>query len=251
MDFSTILILAVVVGSLIGIANVVAANSRKNQLAQMVAELPDFAANHQVIGSDGFAGLAVDEGRKKICLIANSCGVAASQRIVDYRDILSAELFEDGFSVTKTSRSSQLGGALIGGLALGGVGAIIGGLSGKTVATGKVKSIQLRLVVNDTQSPLHDVTFMDVEGNKPGIIYNAEIAQARHWLGLMDVLIKRADEEDCANTPSEQPKVAISRISVADEIKKLAELVASGALTNDEFQTQKEKLLKESPAVTV
>jgi hypothetical protein len=43
-------------------------------------------------------------------------------RIISYRDLLSSEIFEDGTTITKTVRSSQVGGGLIGAIALGGVG---------------------------------------------------------------------------------------------------------------------------------
>lgn len=43
----------------------------------------------------------------------------------------------------------QIGGVVVGGLLLGGVGAIIGGLSGKTETSGKISRIDLRLIVNE------------------------------------------------------------------------------------------------------
>jgi hypothetical protein len=75
-------------------------------------------------------------------------------KIFSYRDILESEVLEDGHSVTKTSRSSQLAGTLVGGLLLGGVGAIIGGLSGKKTTHKKVTRIELKVVVNDTSHPI-------------------------------------------------------------------------------------------------
>lgn len=152
-----VIIAAVVVIAIVGAINT---NNRKKEMESKLKSLPDFDPTQQVMGCDGNSGLAVDEPRKKICLITNS-GTIVSQRIVFYKDIFSVELFEDGTSVTKTVRSSQIGGAVVGGLVLGGVGAIIGGLSGKTETSGKIKRIDLRLIVNDTNAPLHDVAFMN------------------------------------------------------------------------------------------
>ena len=59
------------------------------------------------------------------------------------------------------------------------------------------------------------------------------------------VLIKRADSEDAAiqgELVDETPKL-LSNVSVADELAKLGELKKQGLLTNDEFLSQKAKLL--------
>jgi hypothetical protein len=165
--------------------------------------------------------------------------------MITYRDLLSSEVFEDNVTITKTARGSQLGGALIGGLALGGVGAIIGGLSGNKTSSDKVNRIDLRITVNRTGSPVHDINFMNVEGKKNGIIYKTAMKQTRHWHGLLGVLIKRADTEDIAQEGElvvENPKL-LQKGSVADELTKLAELQKLGLLTEDEFMVQKAKLL--------
>jgi hypothetical protein len=245
MTFSTMLIIAVVVGVLIGIGNLMLISDRKSKIAGGISALENFTPTCQITGCDGMSGLAVDESRHKVCLI-RSVGSTVTNSIVDYKDLLSVELFEDGFSMTKTSRSSQLGGALLGGLALGGVGVLVGGLSGKTTTKGKIKTVQLRLVVNNTQSPLHDVTFMNIEGNKGGFVHNAAIQQARHWHGIIEVLINRADADERMNVSTAQLAIALPTLSVADELKKLAELKDLGVLTSEEFQQHKAKLLGDS-----
>jgi hypothetical protein len=201
-------------------------------------ELTDFSASQKIMGCDGASGFAIDEGRKKIGLITNQLNVV-SIRVVSYRDLISSEIFEDGSTITRTSRNSQLGGALIGGIALGGIGAIIGGLSGNTRTSGKIKRVDLRLIVNDTQKPVHDVTFQNLEGNAGGLIHQAALNQARHWHSLCEVLIKRADIEDKELLA---PQID-ARLSVADELKKLADLLSSGVLSSEEFQKQKTVLL--------
>jgi len=172
------------------------------------------------MGVDGNTGLAIDEMRKKICLIKQNLELKPGQEIhsdalgkkihlikqqnrdnfelevLSYKDILSSEIFEDGNTVTRTSRTSQLGGTLLGGLALGGVGAVIGGLSGKQISSYKVSNVDLRLIVNRTTSPVYDINFMNVEGQKKGLVYKEAMQQARHWHSLVEVLIRRADEVD-------------------------------------------------------
>lgn len=180
-------------------------------------------------------GLVIDEKRKKICLI-DGISKDVEPKIIFYQDLLAVELLEDGETITKTVRSSQIGGVLIGGLALGGIGAVIGGLSGQTETTGKVGKIILRLIVNDMAKPIHEIYFLNLENGigKKSIRYQDAIKKARHWHGLMEIVIKRADMENIVQT---------SQNSVADEIKKLAELRDTGILSEIEFQQQKEKIL--------
>lgn len=235
------LVIAVVVGVIV-VAILLAMNisSKQKAMEEYLGHLEDFSATQKVIGVNGVTGLAVDEQRKKICLIDHMTKQVVS-RIFSYKDLLSSEIFEDGEAVSRTERSSQIGGALIGGLAFGGVGAIIGGLSGKTRTSDKVKIIDLRLTVNDTANPLHDVRFLDLETKKESFLYVGAINQVRHWHGLMEVLIKRADADDKAANMDESLKSSPG--SLADELKKLAELRDSGVLSGDEFEQQKMRLL--------
>ena len=195
MDFWTWVIMILVGAIVVAVIQGINTSNKKKEMDDHLGQIKDFSATQKVMGSDGNTGLAIDERRKKICLI-NHRQRGVTKRVFLYKDLLSSEIFEDGATVTKTVRSSQLGGALIGGLALGGVGAIIGGLSGKTQTSGKVKRVDLRLTVNDTNNPLHDVNFLNLETKKDGILYKHPIQQARHWHGLIEVLIKRADIED-------------------------------------------------------
>ena len=243
-------------GWVIGIAVVVlicaaisdAASKKKllNALDASLRSRTDFTLSQHVVGCDLKTGIALDESRGKLCLMTRS-GAQFTLRMIEMRDIVSAELFQDGDSVTKTMRSSQLGGALIGGLAFGGVGAIVGGLSGQTRTSTKIKQIALRIVANDPSSPLHDITFMNTEQKKDGIVYTAAMKNARHWHGILEILIKRADVEMKASQPAAAAPQAAATValagSVADELEKLASLRNAGILTDDEFNTQKSKLL--------
>ena len=109
--------------------------------------------------------------------------------VISYRDILSSEVFEDGETITKTARSSQLGGTLVGSLVLGGVGTIIGGLSGKKTSSNKVNRIDLRVTVNRTETPLHDINFMNVEVKKNGIIYTSAMSQEKREITELSTMV--------------------------------------------------------------
>lgn len=171
MDFWGWVLLIVVIAGIL-IAQDVAVSNKKRTMERKLRSLPDFSPTQKIMGNNGDTGLAIDEERKKVVLIKNG-PAGVDLKPITYRDVLSSEIFVDGETITKTARGSQLAGALIGGLALGGVGAIIGGLSGKTRSSEKVKRVDLRITVNDTKSPLHDINLMDKMDIKDGIIYKS------------------------------------------------------------------------------
>ena len=137
-------------------------------------------------------GFSIDEKSMKICLL-KLCSTGLKYKVIGFKDLIACEIVEDGVSVTKNSRSSQAGGALIGGMLLGGTGAIIGGLSGKKKTVQELQSISLRLTINDLDDPVFDC-LLNVVPLKDNQTYKKRIEElALHWHAIMEVLIKRAD----------------------------------------------------------
>ncbi|MCV9888772.1 SHOCT domain-containing protein [Metabacillus halosaccharovorans] len=209
--------------------------------------------NYSVVG--------LDENNRKVCFLESNSDmnlkdlnyfgavtddIQYSARTFHYIDILESEVIIDGETVTKTSRSSQVGGAILGGILAGGVGAIIGGLSGKTSSKEKVKTIQLKVIVNDTKKPLEIITFLNEptsidRSNEKFIKANKEVM---HWHSLFKVIIDMADKEDKSknviqnNTDESNPT-----FNTADEIRKLHDLFKEGIITQEEFDLQKKKII--------
>jgi len=179
--------------------------------------LPDFEATQIIMGVDDLVGLAIDEEKKKVCLI----NYASNEfRVIFYKEILGVEVFEDK--------------------------AIIAGDSQKTKHEGTVSRIDVRLTINDTRQPIFDINFLNVETKKDNPAYQQALQTARHCHGLMEVLIKRADMEDkqkAQTTNLATVHQGNQQISFADELKKLSDLKDSGILTPEEFEKQKTKLL--------
>lgn len=231
---------------------------REKVLEDKLFYLTNFTSSQKVMGVDGKSGIAVDEVRKKICLIKLIQKTPWIKKtpwnqewIVDldmitYQDIISSEIYEDSNTITRTSRTSQLGGMLVGGLALGGGGALIGGLTGKKSSSDKINKIDLRIAVNRTSNPFHDIEFMSAPVKKNGLFYNKAIKQARHWHGLLGVIIKQADAENVEKSKEMDNKnlQSTQKGSVSEELLKLADLQKQGLITDGEFQSFKTKLLE-------
>ena len=180
---------------------------RLKALGEAIDIAEAFDTTHKLLGVNGENAVAIDEGRQKIAFFSREpgAGMARSKRF-NYRDILSSEIVEDGSQVTQTSRASQVGGALLGGLIAGPLGALVGGVSGKTTTSGEVSSLQLRIVVNDSETPTHSIELLasflpSAVTKKDGAAYRATIDQAREWHDRISVLIRRADQEDTSSAP--------------------------------------------------
>jgi len=79
------------------------------------SNLEEFNVDQKLIGAGGLSSLAVDESRKKICFIqCEKIGITFKKQY-SFKDLLECEICEDGTTITKTSRGSQIGGALLGG----------------------------------------------------------------------------------------------------------------------------------------
>lgn len=110
-----------------------------------------------------------------------------------YSDIFQVEYKQDDQIITSTSRSSQLGGALVGGALAGGVGAVIGGLGGKQKQSSQVKQIFLTLLIDDLETPSLDIEFAFFHPPRDASQVNDK--EAKDWYNLFRVIIKKVERE--------------------------------------------------------
>ncbi|MGM7720487.1 hypothetical protein [Metabacillus sp. Hm71] len=86
-----------------------------------------------------------------------------SVKVIDYKDIAESHLVENGDTITKTSRTSQISGVLVGGMLAGTGGAIVGALSGKKKSSSAIRDLELKIVVNDLNNPVITYPIKDTE----------------------------------------------------------------------------------------
>jgi hypothetical protein len=195
--------------------------------------------------------LLFDRDSNRICLLQklgfeHEEKFSFSAKYFAHTDILESKIVEDGASVTETSRASQIGGAIVGGMIAGGVGAMIGGLSGKKTTNQTVKSLKLQFIMNSTANPTQEMTFIeDPKGvSKESDYYKGVISNIQDWHNLISVLINKAAKEESEKMPAEPTQVNTeTHVSAADEIRKSYELLKEGIITQEEFESQKKKLI--------
>jgi hypothetical protein len=278
MDFVTLLFLIVGGGLAFGFFLLMVKASRKKAIDKGISGLPNFSATYKFMAEDGKSGIAIDEQNRKACLTTYAYG-NLNHKIIDYRDILEAEILEDGHTVTKTSRTSQAASALIGGVLFGGVGAVVGALTGSSSTKSKIKRVDLKIIVNDTKVPVFMLNFMDLECAQGGLFHKEAMQKAQEWIGRLKVLMRLADDEDHVTerrkteltasatsrleswprhkTPKRMAEVRHQQETIRgpsdagrtlDQVDKLAKLVKlrdEGVLSDDEFQKAKQHWLDE------
>jgi len=192
MDTTGYVIIALVVVAVI--INYIQKNMKKNlddRVESGIDCLRGFSADRKIMY--GNMGIAIDEGRKKICFIDDTTD---RFDVYSYKDILSSEIIEDDTSVSSTSRSSQVGRAILGGALFGGIGAALGAMTGNKVVSDKVRSIDLKIIINDTRKPLFKINYLNVEIPKNSRGYRLIRQNADELHALISVLIRQADQDD-------------------------------------------------------
>lgn len=223
------------------------ARLKEKTFSNLQDQLTGFEVTQEYIGKDYKNKMLLDEKKQKVAFIHLETKVVESY---DYKNILASEIIVDGKTVESSSKSSLLGGAVLGGLVAGGVGAVIGGLSGKKVSEQEVYSLDLKVIVNNPKnpikiikflSPLYDESMRLIARNKNGAIYKIADREINHWHSILSVLINHENEMEKAGN---RDSVVTNTNSVADEIIKLVELKNQGVLSEEEFISQKKKVLK-------
>lgn len=184
--------------------------SRTIALDAALKSLPDFSSALRIIGCNHTTGIAVDEKRKKICLFSAVEGQTIATenpsyrfRIHSFHDIIESEIDEDGQTISKASTSSLITRAVVGGVLAGGVGALIGGVTGKRSERRTVQQIRLRVTVNSTSEPLHTVTFLEGQIDVADPRYKEVMTEITEWQSRMTVVIHRGKEQISDQSPTE------------------------------------------------
>jgi hypothetical protein len=175
-------------------------------------------------------GLNFDE--QKIVL-----GAGKHETAYDFAQVASVEVIENGVTVTSTNRGSQVLGSVVGGLALGGIGAVIGGLSGSSRSRGRLKGITLKIFVDDHANPVYAIPFFRNNSSKGVDSDEPQAREARERADRFHAYVLNAMRQAQKQTgPS--PSTAS-----ASELRMLWEMKLAGALTEEEFAQQKSRLL--------
>lgn len=191
-------------------------------------ELSEFEATKK-IGSI----IEFDDTRQKILVYNGLAGRKKSSKIYNYSDIIDFELLEDGETITK----GGLGSALVGGALFGGVGAVVGGVTGGKKSKGVCSSLKIKITINDILEPAVYLTFLATKIKKSNPIYQSIYASTQECLSTLQLICRK---QEISLTDS---ALTVNNTSNADEILKYKELMDKGIISGDQFEQKKKQLL--------
>lgn len=176
--------------------------------------------------------MEIDEDQKKWLIPDGMFGGKKNPNIYNFNDIADFELLEDGESIAK----GGLGRAVAGGILFGGVGAIVGGVTGGKKSKSICTSLKIKITLNNISKPVVYIDFIKASTKKDSIIYKSMFKSAQECLSVLQLISNNGQEVPQENN-------ATSAISEADEILKFKNLLDNGIITQDEFDAKKKQLL--------
>ncbi|HBI6908133.1 TPA: SHOCT domain-containing protein, partial [Clostridium perfringens] len=99
----------------------------------------------------------------------------------------------------------------------------------KKTITSKIKSIKIKIVTKNNK--IYFINLLNIEVKNTSMIYKVSYENAQKILSKLDMINTFYSDESPTN------------LSVADELSKLNSLLKEGILTQEEFESQKNKLL--------
>lgn len=168
---------------------------------------------------------------------------SASIQVLRYSDIVSISYEENGSNVYNKS----LGGAVVGGLLFGGVGAIVGGNTAKATQNKEVNSMSIKILLKNTSNPtiilnIYSGATLKTKESTARMHYEGLMKEVAGIKDIFSIIIDITDKNNAQAKMNPTPLMS-STGSIADELAKLAKLKDAGILSEEEFNAQKAKLL--------
>lgn len=176
------------------------------------------------------AKFEIDEVNKKWC-VKQGMFKYTVVGIYDYSDILEYDLEEDGTNIS----GGGLGRAAVGGLVFGGVGAIVGGVTGGKKQKTIVKNLQVKIVTRNASKPIVRIPLLITKTKSGSLDYRFAYDEATKIMATLAQIVDQMESEN-----SSLPE---SNNSAADEIRKFKNLMDEGVISEEEFNAKKKELL--------
>lgn len=175
----------------------------------------------------------IDENNKLFMISDSFIGISLTT-VFSFDDILDFEFLENGESIVK----GGLGRALVGGALLGGVGAVVGGVTGGKKSNGICNDMKIRIALKNFYNENTYVVLIKSETKIKSFVYKGAFKEAQEILTVLNNAVENSvnvEKEVCFNDVQIDPY---------DELKKCKELLDMGIITDQEFECKKKQLLK-------
>lgn len=168
-----------------------------------------------------FSLLEIDEKLRKFRMPKNK------YKIYSLDSIRSYDVIQDGSTVS----SGGLGRAAVGAFVFGGVGSIVGAITGKKKHKNVINSLKIKLNTSDLDNPVHYIELINTPTKFDSIKVKKAIEEADKIIATLDILLSSEKEHTSANDSIEQ-------------IRQYKSLLDEGIITQEEFNIKKKELLE-------
>ena len=171
----------------------------------------------------------------------------ANIHVLRYSDIVSISYEENGSNVFNKS----LGGAVVGGLLFGGVGAIVGGNTAKATQNKEIRLMTIKILLKSTSNSTiilniyeagKDGAILETKKSDDQMLYEGLMKEVSGIKDIFSIIIDIVDKDIAMQKTSINTRLQFNN-GIADELTKLVKLKESGYLSEEEFNIQKTKLL--------
>lgn len=107
-------------------------------------------------------------------------------RIFNYSDIIDFELVENDKTIVN---KGGLGRAMVGGGLFGGVGAVVGGVTGKSKTERTVSSLKIKLIVRDMNNPNIYINLLASPTKSTSLIYKTAYEVSQRILSMLQIAL--------------------------------------------------------------
>lgn len=180
-----------------------------------------------------YIGVAIDGENKKIAIsVTNNLKKAAffDFKVYNFDDIVSVDVVEDGSSVI----SGNAGATLIGGMLLGGVGALAGAAKKKKVK--KVcSSLGIEIRFDSLDEPVRVIEYIGSSTKTDSWFYKEAVKSLKEIYDILNYVVIQNNKQPEQQTDNQSYPI--------DEIRKYKALFDDGIITQEEFEAKKKQLL--------
>lgn len=183
------------------------------------------------VGTRGVGKLIkFDDNAKKILFPKT---LLTKARIYNYSELLGYEILEDGNTITKGGPGS----AVVGGALFGGIGAVVGGLTGGKKSKEVVRSLKVKIVLDNKIVPAEYIELLKTEFKKDGFVYRSAKQEAEDIIAILTSISAENEKNQTNNSNIQNTNDPIT------EVKRYKELLDNGIITQEEFDKKKKELL--------
>lgn len=176
-----------IIGLPLAVFPLFAARARSGKVTDLRAALraEGFSITHEL------PSVFIDDKAGRLACYEHLPDGAFRHWVLNREQILGTEVVKDGGSVSRTSTGSLLGRALLGGVVLGGVGAILGGLTAKSETSTRVKKLVLEVVLDCPERPVHRITYLDSPDGASvgGLVFRAAAEKLEFGHALLELMV--------------------------------------------------------------